>query len=47
MAEHFAPRQQQAALNIMNDKVCNPDTAIPASFITLDLAEVQAGRGCA
>jgi hypothetical protein len=45
IVKYFAPRQQQAALNIMNYKAAHPGTAIPASFITSDLAEVQDGRG--
>jgi hypothetical protein len=41
-AKQFAPRQQQAALNILSYIQTHP---IPASLITAELAEVQDGRG--
>jgi hypothetical protein len=44
-AKQFAPHQQQAARSILNYNQLHPETAIPASLITSELAEVQDGRG--
>ena len=49
LADHgpttFLPHQQEAAQQIFNYKQIHPKAAIPASFITSELAEVKEGRG--